>query len=708
MTRIKNIMALFTPIIFIILLLLWQNDTTASQGTLFVDSGQIFSAQASFDVALADLDGDTDLDIFVLHNAPNAVWINQGGTQGGTAGVFQDSGQNIGSFSYVALALGDLDGDNDLDAFLTRSTTQNDNNQVWINQGGAQAGTPGIFQWSGQIMGDGLAMGVALGDVDGDGDLDAYLARSNVPDQVWLNDGSGQFSNSGQNLDGAQGWDVVLGDVDGDDDLDAFVVNVSAGNTVWLNQGGAQGGIEGEFQDSGQSLGSAVSFGVALVDVDDDMDLDAFVVNAGANVLWLNQGGQQGGTPGIFADSGQTLGTNNTYEVAAADFDGDGDVDMFTAEQDGANHVWINQGGNQGGAAGAFQDSELLLGSSSSYAVAVGDVDGDSDSDAFVANFDGADRLYLNQNSPIGADLLLTVNGPETVLGTGAAITVHVQNLGPELAVNTLMQRSVMGAFFSNWTPSQGSCSSDSNPCTLGNIVSGNGVTVTVGVGVQADDTQVYQGSVTISSAVASSEVDPDVTNNDAVLTTHFYECKAVDGCLLDDIVCLLYELNPPAPSGSLAGHLLHNDNKTFVDALGTYIPELALYYHLRDDIFTTPVGQHYRQVYYTHSDEVSDLVLADTAVWDLALAGLFQWESHFAALVAGEGDTAIITTAQIQAVEDFLNALSNAGSPALQQAIAEERANLPPFDTFIGMTMEQARGEVIGYAAYMPVVLNQ
>ena len=66
-------------------------------------------------------------------------------------------------------------------------------------------------------------MAVALGDVDGDGDLDAFVANSNQANRVWLNDGSGTFTDSGQSLGDSSSWAVALGDLDGDGDLDAFV-----------------------------------------------------------------------------------------------------------------------------------------------------------------------------------------------------------------------------------------------------------------------------------------------------------------------------------------------------------------------------------------------------------------------------------------------------------------------------------------------------
>ena len=95
-------------------------------------------------------------------------------------------------------------------------------------------------------------------------------------------------------------------DIDADGDLDAFVANRNTtANIVWINQGGIQGGTMGQFFDSGQRLGNSDSRGVSLGDLDNDGDIDAFVINRGEgqpNLVWLNQHG-------------------------LADFDDDGDVD---------------------------------------------------------------------------------------------------------------------------------------------------------------------------------------------------------------------------------------------------------------------------------------------------------------------------------------------------------------------------------------------
>ena len=108
-----------------------------------------------------------------------------------------------------------MDSDGYLDAFVSNS----DANKVWINNGS------GIFTDSGQALGNSYSHNADFGDLDGDGDLDAFVANfAGIPDKIWLNNGKGIFTDSGQSLGNSSSLDVDLGDFDGDGDLDAFVV----------------------------------------------------------------------------------------------------------------------------------------------------------------------------------------------------------------------------------------------------------------------------------------------------------------------------------------------------------------------------------------------------------------------------------------------------------------------------------------------------
>ena len=279
------------------------------QAGIFRDSGQALGNTSSYDVSLGDVDGDGDLDAWApSFEQADRVWVNQGGDQGGVAGDFSDSGQGLGISGSTAVALGDVDGDGDLDAWVAKwlNLAGVGANLVFINQGGDQGGVAGNFADSGQTLGNSYSSDVALGDVDGDGDLDAWVANGN--DQT---------------------------------------------NRVWINQGGDQGGVAGNFADSGQALGTFWSIGVALGDLDDDGDLDAWVANiafggiSGHGRVWVNQGGDQGGVAGNFQNSGQQLGITYSSGVSLGDLDDDGDLDAWVASLDSTPHrIWVNQGGD--------------------------------------------------------------------------------------------------------------------------------------------------------------------------------------------------------------------------------------------------------------------------------------------------------------------------------------------------------------------------
>lgn len=376
---------------------------------IFTDSGQELGNANTLSIALGDLNSDGHLDAFVTNGSAqldsgeiNQVWLNDG------RGNFSDSGQRLGDSDSVRVALGDLDGDGDLDAFVPNiGLIGREANKVWLNDG------VGTFSDNGQNLGNSLSTTVALGDLDGDGDLDAFVTNAEVcilivicsednHNKVWLNDGRGHFTDSGQLLGDSNSTTVGLGDLDGDGDLDAFVTNGEVcisnvgcygevkHNKVWLNNG------TGVFSDSNQNLGESDSTNVALGDLDRDGDLDAFVVNGNIiddeaikepDQVWLNNG------TGHFSE-GQSLGNSASAAVTLGDIDSDGDLDAFVGNVDRsgeANQVWVNDG------AGRFQSGESI-GHSNSTAVALGDLDGDNDLDAFIGNF-GANKVWFNQSA---------------------------------------------------------------------------------------------------------------------------------------------------------------------------------------------------------------------------------------------------------------------------------------------------------------------
>ncbi|MHC1739796.1 MAG: FG-GAP-like repeat-containing protein [Anaerolineaceae bacterium] len=345
-----------------------------------VDSSQYFGQGNGVSAVVGDVEGDGDNDALVSYSdVASLLLINDG------AGNFTVSDQVFNPSTNAAL--GDLNGDKSLDIFFTGENF----NQVWLNDG------KGHFTKT-QEWKTFESSSVALGDLDGDGDLDAYITNwNNRPDQVFLNDGNGNFSDSGQKLGNWFGCDVALGDVDQDGDLDAMVANngeASDNATVlWFNDG------KGNFKESGQRLGFTNAYSVALGDLDNDGDLDAFIANSGhmganpVDKVWLNDG------EGVFADSGQSLGYFYSLTVSLGDLDNDGDLDAITGSWNSGPRIWINDG------KGNFYDAKMELNSPNNTGVALADMDGDGDLDLFVSTNtwtggDGRAKLWMNQLIP--------------------------------------------------------------------------------------------------------------------------------------------------------------------------------------------------------------------------------------------------------------------------------------------------------------------
>jgi len=307
--------------------------------------------------AVGDLDGDRDMDIARLDFGAT-VFLNQGGLQNGTEGDFR-SAFSIRSAAHPpigstpgAVLLGDLNNDGRLDGVVSyccalagEQTTRTDGDPpnfpvwVWIN-------TPGNRDLT---LVDDLPMRPALGDLDGDGDLDMYAAglppsgsAYDSADRVLLNDGSGRFVDSGQRLANtrlvgtAASGSVALGDVDGDRDLDALV-STAAGALIWINQGGLQAGQRGLLAQAGQPMGLGPVEAVFLVDLDADGDADALVAGKTEATVWSNDG------QASFHDSGQRLLYSERHGLATGDFDLDGDMDVVSTSLD-AYRVWFNRG----------------------------------------------------------------------------------------------------------------------------------------------------------------------------------------------------------------------------------------------------------------------------------------------------------------------------------------------------------------------------
>lgn len=351
-------------------------------GPIFlVDNGQVFDdpnttpLQAT-DLAVGDLDGDGDLDAFITHSLsqPNKIWLNWGN------GRFADSEQQLGTENSQAVVLADFDRDDDLDAFVVN----NGPNNLWLNLNGTFSRT--------LSLGTANSQGVAAGDLNNDNLQDVFVAN-NGPNQIWLGQFGGNFVSGGQ-LGTGNTYDVALADLNGDGRLDAVVAGDDP-TSVWLNQG------NGTFTDTQQALSTANSRAVAAADFNGDGQADIFVANTNSqpDKVWFNNGSGQ------FSDSGQSLGAGNSLDVALADADGDGDMDAVVASSSGPDELWLNNGS---GVFSLSSQPNFDAVSLSSQAVAFADLDAPANLTVDV-DFDGTTDATIKQNG--GPDIFVVTAG---------------------------------------------------------------------------------------------------------------------------------------------------------------------------------------------------------------------------------------------------------------------------------------------------------
>ena len=345
------------------------------------------------------------------------------------------------------VVVGDVDSDGDLD-LLTVNATPTGTVSVRLNDGRGNFTAPATNP--DPAVGD-SPMSVAVGDVDGDGDLDFLTANNHSRTvSVRLNDGRGNFIAPVTNPEPTVGFNpisVAVGDVDGDGDLDFLTANNDNTVSVRLNNG--RGSFSAPTGNPELAVGD-YPYSVVMGDVDGDGDVDFLTANNNGTVsVRLNDG--RGNFTAPATNPEPTVAGRFPQSVAVGDVDGDGDLDLLTANNNLTNGtVSVRLNDSKGNFTAPAINPDPAVGSIRPRSVVVGDLDGDGDLDLLTANLagNGTVSVRLNQPAvPLPVRAASTVSAPTlfpnptrgslTLLGAAASVPVEVFNALGRLVLRT-------------------------------------------------------------------------------------------------------------------------------------------------------------------------------------------------------------------------------------------------------------------------------
>jgi tetratricopeptide (TPR) repeat protein len=301
-----------------------------------------------------------------------------------------------------------------------------------------------------KYMPTGFGSGAAIFDYDNDGKLDLYFATATLlplgtaragPNRLYKNLGAGRFQDVTDSSGlGFVGFchSIVVGDIDNDGDQDVFLCNYGP-NALFLNEG------NGRFRDISKRAGidrPNWSLGGAFLDYDQDGDLDLYVANYGQWQLpeddrYCTDGKESAGTSDprlrtfcspksirpakhfLYRNNGDLTFTDVTdaagvgrgdgrgFGVVAADINGDGRIDLYVANDQCPNFVFLNLGGGRfldvTESSGAGFDAHGLT--RAGMGVDAEDVDGDGRPDLLVTNYwNEPNSLFINLGDGIFED----------------------------------------------------------------------------------------------------------------------------------------------------------------------------------------------------------------------------------------------------------------------------------------------------------------
>jgi len=359
----------------------------------------------------ADIDADNDNDLFYgdlfsfgllfFRNVNDSMFLDT---------LPFPAGDPVHSFGFNMPVLVDIDADNDFDLFVGGLHPGTSQNSFTFFR---NTGTPSSFQFQ-RITNNFLPMldvgknsHPAFCDIDADGDKDMFIGsvdkgvlffrnEPNIPQNTAafvLADSN--FANVSGNYD----YDPVFVDIDADGDYDMFVGNFSGRMPFYKNTGTAQ---SPSFTltpfPATDSIRVSQSLAPAFVDIDGDTDFDLFVGKPNGKIAFYRNVGSATNFLPVLENAGfQNITAGQYAKPFFADYDNDGDYDLFIGTSEGGIEHYENIGTAQNPQFTLLTRHFANTDAATEVDPFFVDIDDDTDLDVFVGNYHGGIQFYRNK-----------------------------------------------------------------------------------------------------------------------------------------------------------------------------------------------------------------------------------------------------------------------------------------------------------------------
>ena len=395
-------------------------------GSINFDAGVDFtSGTLPYGASIGDIDGDGKPDIVVTNSSSNtiSVYRNTSTTGSISSGSFAAKVDFTTDSQPEGVAIGDLDGDGKLDIVVTHASSST----VSVFRNTSTSGTINTSSLAAKVDLSlaAFASGVVIADMDQDGQPDIIVSTFSNKVIVFHNTGtsggitSGSFATGVNFTTGALCYHLAVGDLDGDGKPDIATSNYSDWTVSVLRNTSTPGSINtGSFATNVDFATPAYPYDIAIADLDGDgkLDIATSTINTYTSLL------RNTSTSGTISSSSFATHVDlptTGFCTGIADMDGDGKPDLvITGNSTGYEFIYRNISTSGSLTTGSFASVLSYPIASGAHGQAIGDLDGDGKPDIVIADAGSSSNISILHN-----DMMAQITGTVTVC-VGATTTL--------------------------------------------------------------------------------------------------------------------------------------------------------------------------------------------------------------------------------------------------------------------------------------------